>query len=72
LNLGLPVIELSFHISRESANRVIDELVAPPGKQARDSNSQDVPESEPVNARVGTGDRTRNAELYGPGRRSRP
>jgi hypothetical protein len=26
LNLSIPLIELSFHISRESANRVVDAL----------------------------------------------
>jgi len=71
LNLGLPVIELSFRISRESANRVIDELVAPPGKEARDADRQDVPESEPRNARVGTGDQSKHAERHAPGGRSR-
>lgn len=70
LNLGLPVIELSFHISRESANRVIDELLTPPGSTSQGADGQAMPKSRPRNASVGTGAKGRDAEFHAAGDRS--
>jgi hypothetical protein len=44
LNLSIPLIELSFHISRESANRVVDALYSA-------SNADQLPDQEVANDR---------------------
>jgi hypothetical protein len=44
LNLSIPLIELSFHISRESANRVVDALYSA-------SNVDQLPDQEVANDR---------------------
>jgi DNA-binding transcriptional regulator YhcF (GntR family) len=71
LNLGLPLIELAFHISRESANRVVDELVAAPVKVIRDSDGQDMPKSRPRHASGETGPEGRDVLLHAASSQSR-